>query len=388
MITTKEGSGISLSKFLTLFISDFFLVLVLISGFIEQGSFVTSPLREIPGECRQLFLAPAPEGGSRLARVADLVPADMSYQTQYEVYTDLRLSEICKPGVSKLVAVQENSDLKSQVDTWLGVKEKLKLAEVEVSLVESSYKEILAAEKTKANPKKLTTDQKAVKEKYHTWMKLRNVLFIQLRSIELNVEQYPEIIDLYKTIQLDADSRSSFVESIHTAEIFYPLRKIASQLMFAFPLLLFSLIGLAFGRKKRVPFFELLCYHILFISLSVIMAFSVYFLIQPLLAVGLEIVRSILVVNGLSFLWSYLILVVLLLSVFLVERIMSGALWRNSVLLPSLVKTGRCTKCELKVPDEAVYCPHCGEKLFKNCSHCGHSIHRKSTFCSDCGKPC
>ncbi|MES0491793.1 MAG: zinc ribbon domain-containing protein [Leptospirales bacterium] len=387
LLYTKDGSSVSLSKFVILFLTDLLLVFVLISGFVQQSSFVTSPTHEIPEQCRQMLSEPAPEPENRLGRIANLVSATEIYKTEYEVFTDKKLSEICKPAVAKLVAVQANEDLKAQVDTWLAVKDKLYLVEAEVAQVESSYETILIAEKAKTNPIKLTAEQKDVKNIYHSRMKLRNILMIQLRSIELDVERYSETKDLYKIIQMNVASRDSFLESIDSAELSYPFRKIASQLMFAFPLFFFSFIGLALGRKKGTTFFELFCYHILLSLIFVVAIFAVYSLIQPLLVAGLEIARNALIVNGLSFLWSYTIFAALVLIAIVIERIISGSLWRKSVLLPSLVKTGRCTMCELKVPDDVAYCPHCGEKLLEKCVHCGHSIHHKSDYCSDCGKP-
>jgi membrane protease subunit (stomatin/prohibitin family) len=46
-----------------------------------------------------------------------------------------------------------------------------------------------------------------------------------------------------------------------------------------------------------------------------------------------------------------------------------------------------CPDCELPIPKEAKFCPHCGHQqlVFDQCAHCGKNLPPNARFCSKCG---
>ncbi len=45
-----------------------------------------------------------------------------------------------------------------------------------------------------------------------------------------------------------------------------------------------------------------------------------------------------------------------------------------------------CPSCRMKIPDDAVYCTHCGAVLRPVCPSCNHRIDPTDRFCPGCGK--
>jgi membrane protease subunit (stomatin/prohibitin family) len=48
-----------------------------------------------------------------------------------------------------------------------------------------------------------------------------------------------------------------------------------------------------------------------------------------------------------------------------------------------------CPDCNLEIPEEARFCPHCGHQqlVFDQCANCGKNLPPNASFCSKCGHP-
>lgn len=45
----------------------------------------------------------------------------------------------------------------------------------------------------------------------------------------------------------------------------------------------------------------------------------------------------------------------------------------------------QCSNCKKTLPDEALFCCFCGEKINPTCSNCGHELLPDANFCFKCG---
>lgn len=48
--------------------------------------------------------------------------------------------------------------------------------------------------------------------------------------------------------------------------------------------------------------------------------------------------------------------------------------------------TRKCVSCGKEIPEEYMFCPHCGSKQIKSCPQCGmHDFPEDALFCPECG---
>lgn len=48
--------------------------------------------------------------------------------------------------------------------------------------------------------------------------------------------------------------------------------------------------------------------------------------------------------------------------------------------------TRKCVSCGKEIPEEYMFCPHCGSKQIKTCPQCGlHDFPEDALFCPECG---
>ncbi len=55
-------------------------------------------------------------------------------------------------------------------------------------------------------------------------------------------------------------------------------------------------------------------------------------------------------------------------------------------MISKRIEKGRCFSCDTLLPPNAIYCPHCKEKVGTKCSKCNSYLSINDNYCSACGE--
>jgi len=382
---SKEEPLNKLSLVLIL-ILDLFVLTLLFNGLDEHTRQLITADDYLPGTARTVFIGQDWTPADRIPRLQPLVLSDRNnaryrYESPFDDRKISRMHPSARAFYSRVKRLSQDEPLSALFLTRQKTVEELEKTEEALRRTKIPYDtRLLEKPADTAKP-----DSQAVAGTAREHMQKIERLTGDLRRIERQLDEHPDIQILWALIQPDDAAREKIVAEFKRFQFWFPLKELAWQLLFLLPI--FGIFCAWSNRsvKNENPIQTLISSHLLVIASLPIILKASELVIDLIPKHFFRNLFNLLQALHLMALWHYFVIfgsiAAGLLLVYFVQRKVFN---RQKVMQKRLMK-GCCTACNKKLPPGSAYCPFCGRVQFIKCDSCGNETPLGGSHCIHCG---
>ncbi len=382
-LTRFDEHPLSTATLVIILFLDVFILVSILNGLSKHTLQLTAPDEYIPRICREVVLDQRWNSTNRIESISSIaLPYATSY---YEVEQEKRdLHPLCAPHVVVLDRIKQEKDLTRALELRATYSaESMKLQE-EIASQKGAYDTSLL--ETIAGQGEGQVNVDAVKAAIQNKTDALNTLTVQIATVDRTIEAH-ELVKLL--VQLFASIREQDRETLRSdlrkLIFWFPIKKLAMQLLFLLPLFVVFYVWNAASVRNRRSVQTLVSSHLLVVSFVPIffkIIEAIYDIIpKKILKQLIGLLESLKLVG----IWYYLVIALAVAAALFLIYLFQKKLFSREKMLERSISKGLCQECGRRLPPGSPACPFCGYLQFRSCQTCGKSTHVYGRHCRECG---
>jgi len=384
-LTQLDGQPLGKAALVILLFLDLFILTAIFNGLDDHTRQLTSPDDYIPQTCREIVINYQWNPTNRTDNLAQLIT---SYSGSYYRSDDREPQRhpLCAPYLDLIGEMKRDKVLSDAFDDRRKYSYEAAELQREIDSLKGAYDTTLLA--TIAGQTDGPPETTAIKDDFQRKAAALNILTSQIGAVEETINADARVQRLFVQVQvLQKADRDALLSDLRRLNFWYPLKKLAMQLLFLLPLfaIFYAWNSVSVRRNRGVQ--ALVSTHLLIITFLPIFGKileTVYDIIpHKLLARLMALLESFKLVA----IWHYLLMGLAIVTGLLLIYLCQKKLFTRERLLERRIARGECQSCGKHLPAAAASCPFCGFGQFTLCTHCQQPRHVHGRFCKQCGTP-
>ncbi len=384
---TRLGENQPLSKaaLVIIIFLDIFIFVSIFNGLGAHTRQLTSPDEYVPATCRQIVIESNWNQASRLDNLAAII---LWYSTSYYRIEEQKddVHPLCGVYTGPIDTIRDDAELVRTIETRKKYQGEFRDIRSEIAVMKGSYDTYLLERIAKQQEARaaVNTLRKNIRQKTTAL----NALGARLAVLEATLNRHEAVRRLWEQIQaLQEQDRQQLKDDLRTLNFWFPLKKLAMQLLFLIPLFVVFYLWNSLSIRKNRGLQTLLSSHLLiiaFIPIFLKIVETVYDIIPKKI---LKKIIDFLISLNLVAIWHYLTIGLSILAALALIYVFQKKLFPRERLIERRIAKGLCQDCGKKLPSGAKACPNCGFLQYKTCSTCNKPTYVFSRHCMECGSP-
>jgi hypothetical protein len=384
-LTRLDDQPLGKAALVIILFLDLFILISIFDGLDEHTRQLTSPDEYIPATCRQIVLDREWNPTSRLEDLSAIVLAyRSSYYPLEREHEDLH--PVCRPYIELLDRIKKDKGLSDAFEDRSGFVREATDLRREIQNLKGAYDTSLleAAAGKEEGKAQVGIIQKQVREKTTAL----NTLTGQILSLDQRINGDATIRQLWDLLGRLRDlDRDSLRADLRRQNFWFPVKRLAMQLVFLLPLLAAFYFWNGASIRKGRGVQTLVSSHLLVVAAIPVLfkiIETVYDIIpKKLLRKLIELLESLKLVA----IWHYLMIALAVAGALFLIYIFQKKIFSREKMLERRIAKGQCQVCGKQLPAPSPACPFCGASQFKACGTCGKQTLVHGKFCRECGAP-
>ena len=366
----------------TLFL-DVFILSSIFSGLDAHTRQLPSPDSLVPPVCRQVLLEQAWNPTQRIERLAGIVNAYTARPVEV-AERPIQLHPLCASYRSLIDHIKHDKALAAAFEHHRKLDRELKALQNDIANLKGAYDTRLleTIAKREQGSAEVSGLQGAVRDKTRSLDDLRR----QLSAAEAMIDEAPAVRDLWVRLERQqAEDRDALRAELRTLNFWYPVQKLAMQMVFLLPLLALFYFWNAASLKKGRGVQILVSTHLLVVAFIPVFARLLTTVYDILPKVFLQRLIALLESLNLVGLWYYLVIALAIGGALALVYLFQKRIFSVDRLNERRSAKYQCLSCGKALRAGANFCPFCGYAQVRTCTHCGQRTPACGHFCEACG---
>lgn len=384
-LTRLDDQPLGKAALVIILFLDLFILISIFDGLDDHTRQLTSPDEHIPQTCRQIVLDSRWNATNRLDNLSGIVLAySSSYYRIEEREQDLH--RVCKPYIDLLDRIKRDKLLTNAFEDRTKFVHEASELRREINNLKGAYDTALL--ETLAGQQEGTAEVGAVRTQVRKKTTTLNTLTGQVAALDQRINNNTVIQQLWERLEtLKEADRETLKEDLRRLHFWFPVKRLAMQLLFLLPLLIVFFLWNGASIRKGRGIQTLTSSHLLVVA-SIPVLFkvieTVYDIIpKKLLRKFIELLESLKLVA----VWHYLVMALAIAGALFLIYIFQKKLFSREKLIERRIAKGQCQDCGKHLPPGSPACPFCGFGQFRPCGQCGKPTLVYGKFCRECGTP-
>jgi len=385
-LTSLDSQPLGKAVLVIILFLDLFILTAIFNGLGEHTRQLTAPEELIPQACREMVIDRSWNPTNRIESLSYLVVASSTSYYYPPVTKQRERHPACSPYLDLLERIKKDTAL-------VGIFEERNKAEREAQELQRRIDQLKGAYDTSlletiAQQPEPATEVDATRTEFKQKSSSLNSLKTRIVALEETINADPKVAALWTKLQTSQTTdRQALLGELRTLHFWYPVKKLAMQLLFLLPLFAVFYLWNSASINKRRGLQTLVSSHLLVVSFIPIfckLIETIYDIIPKKL---LHKLIALLTSLKLVAIWHYLIIALAIAAALFLIYIFQKKLFSREKLIERRIAKGECQQCGKHLPDGALACPFCGAAQFKPCSTCNGPMHVHGRYCQQCGSP-
>jgi len=363
---------------------DIFILVSIFNGLEAHTRQLSSPEAYIPNTCREIVVNSQWNPTNRIANLSQIIIASSNSYYRDEVQRTER-HPVCVPYVDLVDQIKNDKALTSVFEDRNKSEREAKELQRAIENLKGAYDTSLL--ETIAKQQESPTKVDATKKEFQEKTSALNALKARIAASERTINSDAKVKLLWEKLQgLQEQDRQNLIAELRTLNYWYPVKKLAMQMIFLLPLFVVFYVWNNTSIRKNRGLQTLVSSHLLGISFIPILCKiieTLYDIIpKKLLKQFIDLLESLKLVA----IWHYLIIALAVATALFLIYIFQKKLFSREKLIERRISKGECQQCGKHLPAQSPACPFCGFSQFKTCSNCNSLMHVHAKYCRECGQ--
>jgi len=362
---------------------DIFILISIFNGLYEHTKQLSSPDEYVPSSCREIVINRHWNATNRTDNLSQIIIS--SSNSYYRL--DAKKKEqhpVCAPYTNLLDQIQNDKALTGIFEDRNKSEREAKELQRAIDSLKGAYDTSLLETIAKQENQ---TKVSATKEDFQHKTSALNNLKTRIVALDQTIGSNPKIKLLWERLQGPQEQdRQTILTDLRTLNFWYPVKKLAMQMLFLLPLLAVFYVWNSVSIKNNRGLQVLVSAHLVGVSFIPILCKTletVYDIIpKKLLKRLIDLLESLKLVA----IWHYLVMALAIVAALFLIYIFQKKLFSKEKLMERRIAKNECQQCGKRLPVGAQACPFCGLAQFKSCCNCSMLMHVHGKYCQQCGK--
>lgn len=382
-LTCLDDQPLGKAALVIILFLDIFILISIFNGLYEHTRQLSSPDEYIPSTCREIVINRHWNATNRTDNLAQIIIS--SSNSYYRL--DAKKKEqhpVCAPYTNLLDQIQNDKALTGIFEDRNKSEREAKELQRAIDSLKGAYDTSLLETIAKQENQ---TKVSATKEDFQHKTSALNILKTRIAALDQTIDSNPKIKLLWERLQgLQEQDRQTILTNLRTLNFWYPVKKLAMQMLFLLPLLTVFYVWNSVSIKNNRGLQVLVSAHLVGVSFIPILCKTletVYDIIpKKLLKRLIDLLESLKLVA----IWHYLVMALAIAAALFLIYIFQKKLFSREKLIERRIAKNECQQCGKHLPVGAQACPFCGFAQFKSCCNCNKLMHVHGKYCQQCGK--
>ncbi len=265
------------------------------------------------------------------------------------------------------------------------LNEKVSSLEDNIKTLKSQYDSTLLEKIAKQDPKKSINQAKAdeIKGKIDNFNQEIIKKRKEITEKKNKLIQHSSSVNYLKVLTNLAEYER-ISKAYQSEDFWYPNKLFVLQILFLLPLIIIGYFWHSKSTAKNQGLQSLISWHLLLIfCIPLIFKFFEFIQFGNLVRVVIDVI--LVLVGGLQFIASYLLIVIIPLIGFGLIKFMQTFIANPQVQAKNRIQLQRCVNCNFKLQLGDEFCPNCGFNQYVECTNCHHKTYKFIPYCRSCG---
>ncbi len=383
-LTSLDSQPLGRAVLVIILFLDLFILTAIFNGLAEHTRQLTAPEEYIPAACREIVIDRSWNPTTRIENLAQLVNgANNNYYYRPQPVQRER-HPACSPYLDLLDQIKNDKALATSFDERQKAEREVQELQRRIDQLKGSYDTALL--EAIAQQPEPASEVDATRTEFKQKTGRLNSLKNSIAALEETINADPKVAALWARLQSSqASDRQALLAELRSLNFWYPVKKLAMQLLFLLPLFAVFYAWNSASIKGSRSLQTLVSSHLLVVSFIPIFCKiieTVYDIIPKQL---LHKLIALLTSLKLVAIWHYLIIALAIGAALFLIYIFQKKLFSREKLIERRIAKGECQQCGKHLPTGARACPFCGYVQFSNCPACGKPKHSQAHHCWACG---
>ena len=377
-LTQLDGQALGKAALVILLFLDLFILVAIFDGLDEHTRQLSSPDEYIPSSCRKIVID---QQWNPTTRIGNLAPIITSFSGSYYRIEEQRRDRhpVCEPYLDLFDQIKDDKGLTSTFETRKKIKVEARELQRAIKRQKGAYDSSLLESIAQQQQQEGEPAVAALKADFHR-------LTAQLAALEQTINGDEKVKRLWALLQgLQEPVRQELLTDLRRLNFWYPVKKLAMQLLFLLPLFAVFYAWNSLSIRKRRGVQALVSTHLLVVAFIPIFGKIIETIYDIIPHKILQRIISLLESFKLVALWHYLVITLAIAAALALIYLCQKKLFTRARLMERRIAKGECQQCGKHLPAEALACPFCGFSQFKSCTHCPKLMHVHAKYCRECG---
>jgi RNA polymerase subunit RPABC4/transcription elongation factor Spt4 len=382
-LTRLDDQPLGKAALVIILFLDIFILISIFNGLYEHTKQLSSPDEYVPSSCREIVINRHWNATNRTDNLSQIII--LSSNSSYRL--DAKKKEqhsVCAPYTNLLDQIQNDKALTGIFEDRNKSEREAKELQRAIDSLKGAYDTSLLETIAKQENQ---TKVSATKEDFQHKTSALNILKTRIAVLDQTIDSNAKIKLLWEKLQgLQEQDRQTILTDLRTLNFWYPVKKLAMQMLFLLPLLLAFYVWNSVSLKNNRGLQVLVSAHLVGVSFVPILCKTlemVYDIIpKKLLKRLIDLLESFKLVA----IWHYLVMALAVAAALFLIYIFQKKLFSREKLIERRIAKNECQQCGKHLPVGAQACPFCGCTQFKSCRNCSMLMHVHGKYCQQCGK--
>lgn len=386
-LTNLDHQPLGKAALVIIIFLDIFILTAIFNGLGEHTRQLTAPEEYIPAACREMVIDRSWNPTNRIESLSHLVVgSSTSYYYPPATRQQRERHPVCAPYLDLLERVKKDTSLVGLFEERAKAARESQELQRRIDQLKGAYDTSLL--ETIAQQPEPATEVDATRAEFKQQSSALNNLKTRIAAFETTINADPKVALLWAKLQSSQTTdRQALLTELRSLNFWYPVKKLAMQLLFLLPLFVIFYLWNSASIKNNRGLQTLVSSHLLVVSCIPIfckLIETVYDIIPKKL---LNKLIALLTSLKLVAVWHYLIIALAVAAALFMIYLFQKKLFSREKLIERRIARGECQQCGKHLPNGALACPFCGAAQFKPCSNCNGPMHAHGRYCQQCGSP-
>lgn len=383
-LTSLDNQPLSKAVLIIILFLDIFILTAIFNGLGDHTRQLTTPEEYIPSACREMVIDRSWNPTNRIENLAQLVNGHNNSYAYRQQPARRERHPACSPYLTLLDQIKNDKALVSNFDERMKAEREAQELQRRIDQLKGSYDTALL--EAIAQQPEPASEVDATRAEFKQKTGRLNSLKHGIAALEETINANPTVVALWARLQTSQSSdRQALLAELRRLNYWYPVKKLAMQLLFLLPLFAAFYFWNNASIKRNRSLQILVSSHLLVVSFIPIfckLIETIYDIIPKQL---LHKLIAFLTALKLVAIWHYLLMALAIAATLFLIYLFQKKLFSRDKLIERRIAKGECQQCGKHLPTGARACPFCGYVQFSNCPTCGKPKHTLSGHCWACG---
>ena len=381
-LTLLDDQPLGKAALVIILFLDIFILISIFNGLNEHTRQLSTPDEYVPSSCREIVINRHWNATNRSDNLSQIITS--SSNSYYR--PDAKKKEqhpVCAPYTNLLDQIQNDKALTGIFEDRNKLEREARELQRAIDSLKGTYDTSLLETIAKQNNQ---TKVSATKEEFQHKTNALNDLKTRIAVLDQTIDSNAKIKQLWEGLQgIQDQDRQTLLTDLRALNFWYPVKKLAMQMLFLLPLLAVFYAWNSVSIKNNRGLQVLVSAHLVGISFIPILCKTletVYDIIpKKLLKRLIDLLESLKLVA----IWHYLVMALAVAAALFLIYIFQKKLFSREKLIERRITKNECQQCGKHLPVGAQACPFCGFAQFKSCRNCNKMMHVHGKYCQLCG---